>query len=251
MRMVYFANNRLAWQILCWLKKTDVEIVGLVLHPGENRKWGEELLDAAGVPEQAVFTGSMLGDAGVLERIRALAPDLGLSVLFGTILQQPLLSLFPDGVWNLHPAYLPFNRGSAPNVWSIVEGTPAGVTLHRIDAGVDTGDILAQEAVPVDLTDTGESLYRKLETASLALFQRAWPQFCAGELKATPQVPTTGTVHRDRDLGKIDEIDLDREYKARDLINLVRARSFAGYRGAYFQADGKKVHLRLELEYGD
>jgi methionyl-tRNA formyltransferase len=249
--MVYFANNRLAWQTLCWLKKTRVEIVGLVLHPVENRKWGEELLEAAGVPAQAIFSGNALGDPDVLERIRALAPDLGLSVLFGYILRQPLLDLFPAGVLNLHPAYLPFNRGGSPNVWSIVEGTPAGVTLHRVDAGVDTGDILAQALVPADIADTGESLYRKLETASLTLFQNAWPRFCAGELPARPQLDSAGTVHRDRDLDRIDEIDLDREYKARDLIDLLRARSFTGYRGAYFQADGKKVHLRLELEYGD
>ena len=248
MRILYFANNRLGWEVLRWLKETGEEIVGLVLHPPEARKWGPEIIEAAGVPERAIFSSNTLSNPDVLDRIRELTPDIGLSIMFGYILRPPLLSVFPSGILNLHLSYLPFNRGSAPNVWSIIEGTPAGVTLHRIDAGMDTGDILAQEQVAVDIFDTGESLYRKLQAASMALFQSAWPQFRAGQLFPVPQLSSSGSSHRDRDLDKIDEIDLERTYRARDLIDLLRSRTFGGYRGAYFQVDGKKVYLRLQME---
>lgn len=251
MRILYFANNRLGWEILRWLKTTGQDIAGLVLHPPGKRKWGAEIREAAGLADELIFDGSRLGDPAVMDSIRELAPEVGLSVLFGYILRPPLLNLFPAGVLNLHPSYLPFNRGAAPNVWSIVEGTPAGATLHRIDAGVDTGEILAQQIVPVDPTDTGASLYRKLETASMTLFQRAWPEFLAGRLLPMAQPATGGTCHRMNDFERIDEIDLDRQYRARDLINVLRARSFPPHQGAYFRIAAKKVHMRLELEYGD
>src|SRR5205823_2904000 len=157
-----------------------------------------------------------------------------LSVLFDYILSGKFLALFPRGCLNLHPALLPYNRGEYPNVWSIVEGTPSGVTLHYIDEGIDTGDIIAQKAVPVDPVDTGETLYRKLEQASVVLFKETWPHVCAGRAPRIPQILTTGTQHKRRDVETIDEIDLNRSYIAGDLINILRSRTFPPYRGAYF-----------------
>ena len=151
---------------------------------------------------------------------------------------------------NLHPAYLPYNRGQYPNVWSIIEGTPAGVTLHYIDEGIDTGGIIARREVPVEPVDTGESLYRKLEATALELFRETWPLIKAGRAQCLPQDKQAGTYHRTRDIEAIDAIDQERDYKAGDLLNLLRARTFPPYKGAYFTADGKRVYLRLQLEYG-
>src|SRR5690606_7176717 len=159
-----------------------------------------------------------------------------------------VLSLFPLEVLNLHPSYLPYNRGAHPNVWSIVEETPAGVTLHYVDAGIDTGDIVAQREVPVAPSDTGGSLYRKLERAGLELLQEAWPHIKAGRVRRQPQPRDRGTFHRVAQLGELDRIDLDKEYRARDLINLLRARTFPPYKGAYFEDQGRRVYIRLELE---
>jgi methionyl-tRNA formyltransferase len=255
MRLIYFANNWLGWQALVWLRQgrlpADADVVGLVLHPAHKRRFGDELLAAAGLPPERVFTGDQLRDPAVLARIQALDADLGLSVLFDHILKPELLALFPRGVVNLHPALLPWNRGQYPNVWSIVEGTPAGTTLHYIDAGIDTGDIIAQREVVVDPADTGESLYRKLERASLALLQETWPALAAGTAGRRTQPPGGGSYHRTRDVDRIDEIDLDRSYTGRALIDLLRARSFPPYTGAWFRAGGRKIHLRLTLEPED
>src|SRR5262245_54565473 len=164
MRILYMADNRLGSQVLNWLKQQEQdEVVGLVIHPEGRRRCGPEMLAAAGLPREYVFDAKQLREPKTLERIRSLKADVGVSVLFGYILTRDLLSLMPHGCVNLHPAYLPYNRGAYPNVWSIVDGTPAGVTLHSIDAGIDTGPIIARREVPIDPTDTGETLYRKLE----------------------------------------------------------------------------------------
>ncbi|HET6279927.1 MAG TPA: formyltransferase family protein, partial [Polyangia bacterium] len=144
MRIVALANNRLGWQVLTWLSaQDDVQIVGLVLHPEAKRRFGQEIADAARVPSDAVFSGDALRQPAVLKQIAALGADLALSVLFDHILTGDFLGLFPRGVVNLHPALLPYNRGQYPNVWSIIEGTPSGTTLHYIDEGIDTGAIIA------------------------------------------------------------------------------------------------------------
>ena len=249
MRILFLGNNWVGWQVLQWLKEQNEHLVGLVIHPVQKRKYGEEILRSAQVSPEYVFDGPQLRQPEVLEAIRALRPDIGLSVLFGYILQPGFLSLFPAGVVNLHPAYLPYNRGTYPNVWSIVEGTPAGVTLHYIDAGVDAGDIITQRKVPIEPVDTGATLYRKLEQACVELFKETWPLIRSGKAPRIPQDGQKGTYHRTRDVERIDHIDLNRTYAATELIDVIRARTFPPYPGAYFVHQGRKVYLRLQLLY--
>ena len=251
MKIFFMGNNWVGWQTLRWMRDHEEQIVGLAIHPEGMSKYGAEILEAARLPEDRVFDGSALDDPGVIEQIRALEPDIGISVYLGYILRPAFLDLFPEGCINLHPSYLPFNRGVHPNVWSIVEGTPAGATIHFIDAGVDTGTILARELIEIDPVDTGKTLYHKLEKICVDLFIRTWPSIKEGTIPAQPQELDEGTVHRLSDLSAIDRIDLDGKYTARELIDLIRARSFPPWPGAYFEADGRRVYLRLELEYGE
>lgn len=249
MRLVYLGNNRLAWRILDWLYARQERIVGLVLHPAARRKYGPEMMDVAALSRECVFEAGQLTDRAALDRLKALQPDMALSVLFGHILRPPFIDLFSRGCLNLHPSLLPYNRGAFPNVWSIVDRTPAGVTLHYIDHGIDTGDIIAQRQLEVSPIDTGKSLYEKLEQSAFELFCEQWPLVKAGQSQRLTQVHHAGTVHRVKDVDGIDEIDLDRQYRAGDLIDILRARTFPPYPGAYFRIDGRKVRLSLSLEY--
>ncbi len=248
MRVLLLCNNWVGWQVTRWLQEQNEEIVGLVLHPAHRRKYGEEILQSASLVPERVFEAPQLRETATREAIRALKPDLGISAFFGAILRPLFLEMFPQGVVNIHPALLPYNRGANPNVWSIVEGTPAGVTLHYIDAGLDTGDIISQRQVFVASTETGGSLYQKLELASLELFQETWPRLRTGQAVRIPQLEEGGTAHRLADVAQIDEIDLERSYQARDLINILRARTFPPYHGAYFRDGNKKIYLRLQLD---
>lgn len=242
MRILFLGNNKVGWQVVQWLGRKE-QIVGVVVHPPHRGKYRDKIIHEA---RTNIFDGSQLQQAETLERIKALQPDIGVSVLFGYILKPEFLELFPAGVINLHPAYLPYNRGAYPNVWSIVEGTPAGVTLHYIDTGVDTGDIIAQQLVSTKPTDTGKVLYRRLEQASFELFKETWPLIRSGQAGRVPQ-DGEGTHHYVKDVEQIDHIDLDRKYVARELINIIRARSFVPHLGAYFIHEGHRVYLHLQL----
>jgi len=103
----------------------------------------------------------------------------------------------------------------------------------------------------VEPVDTGKSLYAKLESCCVELFKATWPTIRNGNPPRRPQSLHEGSSHRTRDIDELDCIDLDRRTTARDLINLLRARTFPPYRGAFFVENGRRVRLRLSLEYED
>lgn len=250
MRIVLFANNWVGWQIAEWLQSRGENIVGLVLHPPSERKFGNEIIAATGLDDCNIYDGSLLRSSDTANKIRSLAPDIGISLFFGYILRREILELLPSGCINVHPAFLPYNRGASPNIWSIVENTPAGATVHYIDEGVDTGDIIAQREVAVEPTDTGESLYKRLERCCVDLFTESWISIRNGTAVRKPQA-RGGSVHRRRNVAEIDEIDLDRTYVARDLINILRARTFPPYKSAYFKSGNTKIFVKIQLQSED
>jgi methionyl-tRNA formyltransferase len=247
MRIFFLGNNWLGWQALRWLGDQKEDIVGLVIHPEARQRYGSEIRQEVSGTNCLILDGSHLKDPDTLKQVRDLRAEIAVSVLFAYVVGPEFIDLFPRGCINLHPAMLPYNRGRFPNVWSIVAKTPAGVSLHYIDRGIDTGDLISQREVEVQVTDTGATLYRRLELEGLQLFQDTWPSIRAGTNLRTPQA-AGGSYHRARDVEGIDEIDLQKSYRAEDLLNILRARTFPPYRGAYFRHAGKKIHLRLELE---
>lgn len=248
MRYILLGNGLVASTILDWLVENGEPPVGLVIHPSERSRCRSEMINRSQLSDNFIFDATTLRTPETLTSIRNLQPDFGISLSLGYILKKEFLSCFPLGCINLHPALLPYNRGSYPNVWSIVEGTPSGVTLHYINEGIDTGDILSQEQVSVDSYDTGETLYRKLENVSVDLFKKTWPLFRNGKIECNPQQQNVGTYHRMRDVEDIDEVFLDQEYSAQYLIDLLRARTFPPHRGAYFVHEGRKIFMKLALE---
>ena len=244
MRIICFCNNWAGLQVLNFLRAQGEDIACVVMHPPARQKYGAEIAAAAASP---IIDASGLREPGTIETIRKLAPQIGVSAYFGYILKRPVLDLLPMDCINLHPALLPYNRGAHPNVWSIVDGTPAGVTLHYVDEGVDTGDIIAQAQVSCDLIDTGETLYRKLERASVDLFAATWPRVRKGRTTRTRQDRGAGTSHRVKELERLAEIDLNRTYPAGKLLDLIRAQTFPAYGGAWFRYQGRKISLRVSF----
>jgi len=247
MRVICLVNNYLGWQSLEYLRE-QTRIVGVVMHPLERAKFQTEILASARVAGAEIIPANDLRSSDGLERIARLNPEMAISVMFGYLLKSDFLGLLPKGCINLHPAYLPYNRGTYPNVWSIVDQTPAGVTLHYVDDGIDTGDIIRQKKVPVLCTDTGETLYHKLEAAGVQLLRESWPDIRAGRIQRTPQVRESGTTHKTGDVARIDEIQLTGCYRAEDLLNILRARTFPPHPGAFIRSEGRKVHIRIQFE---
>lgn len=247
MRIVYFGNGPVALEILRLLQGQGEQIAALVLHDEEQRRLGPELIKESGLPAELIFSARSLSEPATLESLKKINPDIGFSALFGVILKPEMLVLFPQGVVNVHPGYLPYNRGRNPQIWSIIDGTPVGATLHYMEDGVDTGPIITRVAVAIAPSDTGESLRAKLERACVEVTESGL-EAIRSATRPTPQSPDEGTLHRVSDVAKVSEIDLDAMYRAGDLIDLLRALSSPPQsRGAYFRTATGKVWISVNL----
>lgn len=246
MKVVVLGNGRVAVELTRWLAETGNAPSALVVHPAERARNLAQLLQVAALPQSRVIEGHRLNQPAGIAWMKELAPDWLLSFSFGYYVSSAIRSLPLLGSLNLHPALLPFNRGAHPNVWSIVERTPAGVTLHVMDNGIDTGEIVAQAGVETLDVDTGESLYGKLEDASIELFKAHWLRIREGKFRTEPQIGS-GSTHKRTELSKIDRIDPGAMYRANELIDILRARTFPPFHGAYLDFGDRRVYLSLQL----
>lgn len=115
------------------------------------------------------------------------------------ILKKNVLELLPDRAVNLHISFLPWNKGADPNFWSFVEDTPKGCTIHYLDEGVDTGDIIAQKELRFDSDlETLATSYEKLQAAMQDLFKQNWGSIKGGNCQRQKQVGK-GSTHRVKD----------------------------------------------------
>lgn len=115
------------------------------------------------------------------------------------ILRKDILDIFPNKAINLHISYLPWNRGVDPNFWSFIEDTHKGVTIHYLDEGVDTGDIIAQNEIEFDSErETLATSYEKLQAAIQDLFRQNWLSIKSGNCQRQKQV-SGGSTHKVKD----------------------------------------------------
>ncbi len=247
MDVLLLANNWPGLQVTEYLRAQGETIVGLGIHAPDKQRLTAEIVAASGVAPDRVFEGPALRKTAMVQRIREWRPQIIVSAFWGYILKPEVIEIPSAGCINMHPGYLPYNRGMNPNVWPIVEGTPAGVTIHYVDPGVDTGDVIAQREVPVEVTDTGGSLYDRTLIEIVDLFKEVWPAIRAGTAPRIPQDGRLATHHRAVDVDALDQLDLNAPMMARDMLNRIRARTYADRTYAYFEEDGKRVYVSVML----
>lgn len=250
MKILLMADYPVGVEVCKYLKAHNENIVGIVTHPQKYQKNTKEILDILSLPEEAIIDGSELCDEATVSKIKACQPDIILCIFWALLLPEKIISIPPKGCINFHCSYLPYNKGKNPNVWPIIDQTPAGVTLHYIDTGIDSGDIITQQRVAVTSTDTAKTLYHKLERAFITLFTQTWPSIKDGTNLRLPQ-EGEGTFHYAKDFRQLDQIELDKTYTGQELINILRARTFSPHPSAYFMDGDKKVYVRIDLTLED
>ncbi len=135
---------------------------------------------------------------------------------------------------------------AVPVVSAIINGEKKhGVTMHYIDEGVDSGDIIAQREVEIAQDDTGYDLFRKCEFAGHDLFKEAFPLVIQGRNRRIPQDHSAATTAKRSDI-RGGECDLS--WDEGRLYNFVRALTFPPYRPAYMIAAGKRIFLTTQIQ---
>lgn len=179
--------------------------------------------------------------APFLETIRSLKPELMLVWSYPMLLPPELISLAASGAFNIHSGKLPEYRGGHVMIWALINGErETAATLHRIDAGIDTGPVVAEERFPIAWDDDIASLQAKLAVAGTALLTKWWPAIADGTAPQTPQDDSRARYYRMRTPadGLIDWAQSNIQ-----VYNLVRA-LVAPWPGAFTWVGDTKLVLR-------
>ncbi len=130
--------------------------------------------------------------------VREVDPDFVVSYGYPFIVKKDVINSYEGRIINLHISFLPWNRGSDPELWSLVDNTPKGVSIHYMDAGIDTGDLIVQAKVTCKPDDLLENYYNRLHNTIRELFKENWNEIKEGKCQRTPQ-QGEGSYHRSVD----------------------------------------------------
>jgi methionyl-tRNA formyltransferase len=182
-------------------------------------------------------------DEPFLEQMRVLAPDLIVVAAYGQILPQALLDLPRHGCLNVHTSLLPKYRGAAPIQWAIANGdVETGVTIMKMDAGLDTGGILSMRRTPIAAEDNSASLHDRLARMGAELLLATIPGYVNGDIRPQPQ-PRAGSTYA----AKIKKEDGHIDWHQPATLIWNRFRAFTPWPGAFthWAAGPKPLLLKI------
>ncbi len=235
LRIVFMGTPDIACPTLQALANTpEFSVIGVIAQPDKPK--GRDLkLQPPPIKELALRLGlpvlqpERARHEAFLAQLRELRPDLIAVLAYGQILPQAILDLPPHGCLNVHTSLLPRWRGAAPIQWAILDGdAETGVAIMRMDAGLDTGGIIATRATSIAPEDNAQTLHDRLAVLGAELLTQTIPRYVAGEMPPRPQ-PVEGVTYA-RKLTK-DDGRLDWSQPARVLYN--RLRAFTPWPGAF------------------
>jgi methionyl-tRNA formyltransferase len=245
MLLVFCGTPRFAVPTLERLVEAGHSVPLVVTQPDRPRGRGMEVAlspvkDAAtGLGIAVLQPASIKNNSEFRDQLSALAPDAIIVVGYGRIIPQWMIDLPRLGNLNLHASLLPKYRGAAPIQWAIANGeSVTGVTTMRIDAGLDTGDILMQHEMPISLEDTAETLGPKLASTGADLMVETLRGLETGQVRATPQDHAQATL---APILKKEDGRMDFSRSAIDLFN--RLRGFQPWPGAFTIFKGKTLQV--------
>jgi methionyl-tRNA formyltransferase len=218
------------------------ELVGVVTQPDRRSGRGRRLA-ASPVKETSsglnipLFQPTRIKEPSVSGQLRDLSPDVIVVVAYGQILPAEILELPPNGCINVHASLLPRWRGAAPIPAAILHGDKAsGVTIMKMDVGLDTGPVISQRPVELAPDETSATLSDRLALVGSELLHQTLLPYCAGRLVPQPQDDSLATYAPI--LKKSDGL-LDWRKGATDLERQVRA--FNPWPGSYFEWNSRRL----------
>jgi methionyl-tRNA formyltransferase len=184
-----------------------------------------------------VWQPASLKDPGVIAALAALKPDLLIVAAYGLLLPQAVLDIPRLGAINVHASLLPRWRGASPVQAAILAGdTESGISLMQMEAGLDSGPVLAKEALRIREDETAGSLHDRLATLGGSLLARNLPAVADGSIHAVPQDPQQVTH-----AGKIVPDDARLDWSEAAERNARKVRAYNPVPGAWFELDGERV----------
>ncbi len=229
------------------LTQIDFEIVGVITQPDRPRGRGQEVSfspvkEAALAANVAVHQPEKIRAPESEALLQKLAPDCVVIIAYGQIIPARLLPIPNLGWINLHASLLPKYRGAAPINWAIVNGeTRTGVTTMRIDAGMDTGEMLLQREIEIGPQETAPELAARMSESGAPIMAETLRGLAAGSIAPKPQEHAKASY---APMLKKEDGRIDWKQPAKEIYN--RMRGFAPWPGAYTTFRGQTCHVWAE-----
>lgn len=245
MRVVFMGTPDFSVGTLEAILEAGHEVAGVVTQPDKPKGRGNAM-QATPVKEAAlmhnlpVYQPLRVRDPEFIKQMQALHPDVIVVVAFGQIIPKEILELPPLGCINVHASLLPKYRGAAPIQWAVIDGeAQSGVTIMKMDTGLDTGDMLAKTVVVLDRKETGGSLFEKLSIAGAGLLVETLPKLAAGDLEGQKQPKESPNAYA-RMIKKADGC-IDWNRSAGEIERLVRGMN--PWPSAFSHLEGKTLKI--------
>lgn len=245
MSIVFIGTPDFAVPSLRRLAADGYEIAAVITQPDRATGRHRNRLTPPPVKEAALELGlpvhqpASLRDPDAVARLRALQPEVVVVVAYGQILRQDVLGIPPRGVINVHASLLPKYRGASPITAAILAGDEeTGVSIMLMDAGMDTGPVLAQRLEGISPHDTTGSLSSRLAKLGADLLADTLPRWLGGEIEPQPQDNSQATVTR---LIRKEHGAIDWTLPAVDTWRRVRA--YNPWPGAYTALNGEQITI--------
>lgn len=212
MKVVFMGTPDFAVGALEALIEAGHEITAVVTQPDKPKGRGKEMqmtpVKACAMKHGIeVFQPVKIKAAEAVRELQKYEADIFVVAAFGQILSKEILEMPKYGCVNIHASLLPKYRGAAPIQWAILKGErETGVTIMQMNEGLDTGDMLSKVLVPIEDSDTGESLFEKLAAAGARLLIKTLPMIEEGTITPIPQDDSRSSYARmiKKEMGKID-----------------------------------------------
>ena len=245
-KVIILANGNVGLEIAKLLRSNNDEIVSVYWYGTDEIR--QQLADIFSINIDQVRSWSDFKSKGDVDKLISENADFYITVYWPFLLRGRELLIARDSI-NFHPALLPINRGWYPHVHSILDGSPTGVTLHRVSEKPDAGDVWCQEQVDLYAEDIASDIYQRLQDRIIKLFAENWPRIRSGDIIPKQQDEAKANYHGKNQIDALDRIDLDRKTTAREVINILRARTFHERGFAYFIDDkNNRVQISVKLK---
>lgn len=249
MKVVFLGGKNIGYGCLKHLlKKNNIEISSVIINKdGDTQKdrWFQSVTELAIEHDIKIFKPKNINDKTSVDFIKRLHPDMIIVVYYDQILKKDVIRIPKKGCVNVHMGLCEEYRGCYPTTWPIINGEDtAGVTMHYIDEGIDSGDVINQIKVKIDDDDTGETLYNKCTRAGIDLFGDTVDCLFSDTISARKQIKTEKTKTYFRK--DFPSHDLDLINKNKELYNYIRALMFKHFSSPFFYIGDKKIILKEE-----
>ncbi len=244
MRIIFMGTPEFAVPSLEQLMFTQHQVIAVYTQPDKPSGRGRALVSspvkkAALSLNLPVVQPTSLKRAGVVEQLAGFYPDVIVVAAFGQILPQSVLDIPKYGCINIHPSLLPRFRGASPVAAAILAGDDfTGVSIMLMDAGLDTGPVLARAQIPISVQDTTGSLTAKLSQIAARLLQEVLLGWFRGELTPQPQNEAEATYS-----GSITKAEGEIDWRLSAIDIWRRVRAFQPWPGCYTRWRGKQLKI--------